>query len=327
MKRLAILTILLIAAVSLAAQEATPAQEPPPPADSAADWFWGKPIAGVQWEGIVHADKRELDSATKAYIGKDFTESLWMELQSKLYELDWFEKIEPSAVSADASKSKVTIKFTVTEKPAIESIRVIGNSGIKKSDILDAVAEKAGDIYNQSKSRVDELAIRRLYLERGYPDATVSSGSAKGKNKGTTVLSFTVNEGSQVAVREIRFSGNTAVSSQTLKSKMSLKENGFLQAGAFQESKLEDDKKSIVDYYKSRGYVDVSIEDVVRSYVKDAKTEKSWLILTVALKEGKQWLFGGMSYEGNTIFPTAKLAAYVNEKPGQQPHPCRRAGV
>ncbi len=329
MKRLAILTILFLAAAAIAGQTATQPEEPTAPtetaqveatpapsAQAASDWFWGKPISSVQWDGIVHADKRELDSATKAYIGKAFTEELWMELQSKLYELDWFEKIEPSAVASDTTRSKVIIKFTVQEKPAIESVRVVGNSGIKKSDILDAVSEKAGDIYNQAKSRVDELAVRRLYLERGYPDATVSSSSTKGKNKGTIVLGFTVNEGSQVAVREIRFSGNTAVSSQTLKSKMSLKENGFLQAGAFQESKLEDDKKSILDYYKSRGYVDASIDDVVRSYVKDAKTAKTWLILTVALKEGKQWFFGGISFEGNTIFPTTKLTSFVNDKPG-----------
>jgi outer membrane protein insertion porin family len=331
MKRLAILTTLYLAASMLYAQAAAPAadqgpapaadQSPPPaaaaaPAAPAADWFWGKPIYAVQWSGIVHADKRELDSATKPYIGKAFTDELWMELQSKLYELDWFEKIDPTALPGDEAKTKVTIKFTVVEKPAVETVRVIGNSGLKSSDILDAVTEKAGDIYNQAKSRVDELAVRRLYLEKGYPDATVSSSAAPGKAKNTVVLSFRVAEGAQVAVREIRFSGNTAVSSSTLKGKMSLKESGFLQSGSFQESKLEDDKKTIVDYYKSRGYVDASVDDVVRSYEKDPKTSKSWLILTLSLKEGKQWSFGGMSFEGNTIFASAKLATYIGEKPG-----------
>jgi outer membrane protein insertion porin family len=326
MKRLVILTALFLAAATLSAQAADQGAEPVPPqaasepaatpAEPAADWFWGKPIVSVQWEGITHADKRELDTATKAYIGKDFTEELWMELQAKLYELDWFEKIDPTAVPSDATKTKVTIKFTVVEKPAIEAVRVSGNSGVKSGDILDAVAEKAGDIYNQAKSRVDELAVRRLYLERGFPDATVSSSSSPGKAKNTVVLSFTVGEGAQVAVRNIRFSGNTAVSSQTLKSKLSLKENGFLQPGAFQESKLEDDKKSIVDYYRSRGYVDAAVEDVVRSYEKDAKNSKTWLILTIAVKEGKQWSFGGIGFEGNTIFATEKLASYVSAKPG-----------
>ncbi len=240
---------------------AAPEQPVPQTEQPAADWFWGKPIAAIQWEGIVHADKRELDSATKDYIGKEFTADLWMEIQSKLYELDWFEKIDPTAIATDSTKTKVTIKFTVVEKPAIETVRVVGNSGIKNSDILDAVTEKVGDIYNQSKTRVDELAVRRLYLEHGYPDATVSSTSTAAKGKNAVILTFSVIEGSQVAVKEIRFSGNTAVSSQTLKGKLSLKESGFLQNGAFQESKLEDDKKAIVDYYRSRGYVDAAVED------------------------------------------------------------------
>jgi outer membrane protein insertion porin family len=347
MKRLVILTTLFLALSMLAAQEAsppidqaaaapaaaatpvapaadaTPASPAPAPAAPeaqggapAADWFWGKPIASVQWSGIVHADKRELDSAIKPYLGKAFTDALWMELQSKLYELDWFEKIDPTALPADNAKTSVVIKFTVVEKPAIEAVRVIGNSGLKSSDVLDAATEKAGDIYNQSKSRIDELAVRRLYLEKGYPDATVSSSTAPGRAKNTVVISFRISEGSQVAVRDIRFSGNTAVSSQTLKSKMSLKESGFLQSGAFQESKLEDDKKAIVDYYKSRGYVDAVVDDVVRSYEKDAKTSKSWLILTLSIKEGKQWIFGGISFEGNTIFTSEKLASFISEKPG-----------
>ena len=108
-----------------------PVAQPTAP-QAGSDWFWGKPIASVQWEGIVHADKRELDSATKSYIGKNFTEELWMEIQSKLFELDWFEKIDPTALPSDASKSGVTIKFKVVEKPAIASVRVIGNSGYQE---------------------------------------------------------------------------------------------------------------------------------------------------------------------------------------------------
>jgi outer membrane protein insertion porin family len=280
------------------------------------EWYWGKPLASMQWEGIVHADKRELDSATKGYIGKEFTAELWMDLQARIYELDWFEKIEPSVFAADDAKSRVILKFMVTEKPAIESIRIAGNAGVKSSDILDAISEKAGDIFNQSKSRVDELAVRRLYLERGYPDATVSSSSQPGKEAGSIVVAFAVDEGSQVAVREIRFSGNAAVSSKTLLGKMGLKAAGFLKAGTFQEAKLEEDKRSLIDYYRSRGYVDASIADVVRTYEKDPKTAKTWLVLDVIVKEGRLWTFGGIAFEGNEIFSTQKLASLVTLKPG-----------
>jgi outer membrane protein insertion porin family len=337
MKRLVILTTLFLSTLALAAQSAPKAADPAGPAgasdapaaqaqgpapapaqaqEQAADWFWGKPINEVQWSGLNHADKRELDSTVKPYIGKAFTEELWMELQSKLYELDWFEKIDPSAIPVDETKARINIKFSVVEKPAIDSVRVVGNSGLKSGDILDQVTAKAGDIYNQSKAKVDELAVRRYYLEKGYPDATVSSGTSPGKSKNSVILSFRVSEGTQVAVREIRFAGNTAVSSSTLKGKMKLKESGFLRKGAFQESKLEEDKKAIVDYYKGRGFVDAAVDDVVRSYEKDPKTSKTWLILTISVKEGKQWTFDGVGFEGNTIFATDKLQSYISEKPG-----------
>jgi outer membrane protein insertion porin family len=283
---------------------------------SADEWYWGKPLASMQWEGIVHADKRELDSATKDFIGKEFTSELWMDLQSKIYELDWFEKIEPSVFPADDAKSRVVLKFKVTEKPAIDAIRVSGNSGIRSADILDAISEKAGDIFNQSKTRVDELAVRRLYLERGYPDATVSSSTQEGKGAGAIVVAFSVDEGSQVAVREIRFSGNAAVSSKTLQGKMSLKAAGFLKPGTFQEAKLEEDKQSLVDYYRSRGYVDAAIADVVRTYEKDPKTSKTWLVLDIVVKEGRLWTYGGIAFEGNEIFDSGKLADLVTLKPG-----------
>ena len=237
MKRLVTLLCLVLAASALWAQ-------------SDADWFWGKPISGFQWEGVVHADKRELDTATKSYVGKPFTEELWMELQSKLYEFDWFEKIDPSALPADEAKTKVAIKFIVVEKPSVESVRVTGNSGLRTNEVLDVISVKAGDIYNPSKARADELAVRKLYLEKGYPDAAVSSSTSEGPELKTVTLSFSVVEGSQVAVKEVRFTGNSAVSSQALKGQVGIKEVGLFQSGAFQEAKLEEGKRALVDYYK-----------------------------------------------------------------------------
>lgn len=301
-----------IAALALLALYA-PAQEDQ---KTSADWYWGKPLVSVQWDGVVHADKRELESSVKRYIGKAFTAELWMDIQSTLYELDWFESFDPSALPSDQEKSGVILKFRVVEKPSIEAIRVVGNSGVKTSDILDAISEKAGDIFIQPKTRVDELAVRRLYLERGYPDVTVSSSTQQGKDPKSIVVLFRIEEGSQVAIREIRFTGNASVSGRTLQGRMSLKSAGFLQAGTFQEAKLEEDKRAIVDYYRSRGYVDARIVDVLRSYERDEKAAKTWLVIDIVVEEGRLWNFGGIAFEGNVVFSTEKLKSLVTLKVG-----------
>lgn len=302
MKRTASIIALIICAALASAQTADD------------DWFWGKPISAIQWEGIKHVDRRELDSTVAPFIGKNFTDEVWTDLQARVYELDWFDSIEPTAYPGDKDRTKVIVKFVVVEKPAVESVKVSGNSGLRSTDILDVIQVKTGDLFNASKIKLDELAVKKLYLEKGYPDIQVSSSTSR-TDTGVAVL-FTVVEGGQVSVKEIRFSGNSAFSAKTLKGQMSLKEAALFQNGSFQESKLEDDKAKLIAFYKSKGYIDAEISDVSRSVQKDEKSGKNWLTLDFAVKEGKVWNYGGMTFSGNKIFSNDKLNSLLTQKTG-----------
>ena len=39
--------------------------------------------------------------------------------------------------------------------------------------MLGAISAKSGDIYNSVKANLDDVAIKKLYNEKGYPDASV----------------------------------------------------------------------------------------------------------------------------------------------------------
>jgi outer membrane protein insertion porin family len=300
MKRILSVAALMLAVYGLAAQE---------------DWFWDKPVSAVQWEGIGHADRRALDSLVMPYVGKPFTQDLWTEMQGRIYELDWFDTIDPQAFPANDSRTAVTIKILVKEKPAVRGVKVSGNSGLSSTDILDVVKSKVGDIYNPQTARLDELAVRRLYLEKGYTEAVVSSTASAPGTSGELDLTFVVSEGSKVTVRSLKFSGLVAIGENTIKSQLSLKEAGLFQDGAFQESKLEADKQKIVETYQGRGFVDARITDVVRNYAKDPKTGRGLLDITFVIEEGKPWTLAGVGFEGNRIFGTDKLSQLITQKP------------
>lgn len=280
------------------------------------EWFWNKPISSVQWEGIKKANRNDLDALLRNYIGKPFTQDLWLEMQSKLYELDWFETIEPQAIPSPDSPDKLIIRFVVTEKPSILSVRVSGNDGLRTSEILGAATVKAGDIFNSIKANLDDAAIKKLYNEKGYPDAQVSHDTEPSGDPSLLVLTFRIVEGTQVSLRTIKFTGNASMSEKTLKGQMTLKEAALFQSGAFQEAKLEESKAALIDYYQTKGFVDAKIIDVFKEYEKDQSTGKNWLILTIALSEGRQWKYGGMDFTGNQIFTTEKLKNLVTLKPG-----------
>ena len=284
--------------------------------ETTEEWFWDKPIASVQWEGIRKANRNELDALLRNYIGKPFTQDLWLEMQSKLYELDWFESIEPQAIPQDDTRTQLVLRFLIIEKPSVLSVRVKGNAGLRTSDILAAISIKSGDIYNATKANLDDVAIKKLYNEKGYPDAEVVHEASPSEDPSLLVLSFNIVEGAQVSLRALKFTGNASVSEKTLKGQMTLKEAALFQSGAFQEAKLEESKKTIIDYYQSKGFVDAKIIDVFKEYEKDEDTGKNWLILTLSISEGRQWKYGGMVFEGNNVFSAGKLEDLVTLKQG-----------
>lgn len=288
------------------------------PQNASEDWFWNKPIAGFQWEGLHYANSNDLDSLLRGYVGTIFNDALWFEIQAKLYALDWFETIEAVPLPAGDSKDRIVIKFIVVEKPSISSIRIVGNSALRTSELLDVASSKNNSIYSEDKAKTDMLAMQKLYLQKGYPDAKVEfETSPSPQDASRIILTFKVSEGTAVVVRKILFSGNAAFSSQTLKSQVTLKEAGLFQKGAFEESKLAESRTAIEDYYASKGYVDAKVVDVLKNYVKDEKEQKNYLEITFVISEGKQWNFGGIIFEGNTIFPTSRLESLITLKKGE----------
>lgn len=280
------------------------------------DWFWDKPISSAQWSGLKKANKNDLEALIHPYLGKAFTQEMWLEIQAKLYELDWFDTIEPQAIPADATKSKLILRFVVKELPSVLSVRIAGNSGLHNSEILGVVGIKSGDIFNVAKANLDDVAIKKLYTEKGYPDIAVTHETQPAEDPSQVILTYHVVEGTQVSIKSIKFTGNASVSEKTLKGQMTLKEAALFQSGAFQEDKLEESKKAIVDYYQSKGFVDAKLIDTFKEYSKDPSSGKNWLVLTISISEGRQWKYGGMGFEGNKVFDEAKLRSLLTLKQG-----------
>ncbi len=276
----------------------------------AADWYIDKPIKDIRFDGLSVVDSADLSDLIKEFKGKPFNDELWSTLLARVYELDYFEEISPEAVPSDAANSSVIILFRVQEKPAVDLVSIKGNSGLRTQEILDSLTVKAQTIFNESRMRLDEIALRRLYQSKGFPDVKVSATSTEGADGGITIV-FTVDEGVQNIVEKILFEGVVVVSQQSLKGELSLKEKGLFQQGQFNETKLEESRIAIETYYRKRGYIDARVLDVQRDSVPGSKSSVMNLTLTFILEEGRRYNFGGMTFTGNTLYTKEELDTLV----------------
>ncbi len=302
-------TFLLCIALALSVTAGAAAQE-------AADWYINKPIKAFTFAGLVTIKEGDLQSVLKPYLGQSFSvDPLLMDIQAKLYALDYFESIEPSAEPGDEAKTTIIIHFKVKERPSIAAVEVKGNTTVRTNDITDKILLKKGDMANQSRLQADIDAVKSLYLDKGYTDASVTASFVPGDSPTTVKAVFTVTEGTPTTIKEIHFSGNTFASESTLRGVMKTKAQYLFDSGVFQESKLEEDKTAIVGYYTDRGYVDAKIDDITRSI--QSKDGRNFLILTIYLTEGEQWKYGGMTITGNSVFTKQRIEELVQQKPGK----------
>ena len=278
-------------------------------------WYVDKPVKAFSFKGLVTVKESDLQSLLATHIGEKFSTTLLEDVQASLYALDYFESIVTNAVAGDDAKTSLIIEFVVKERPSIVEVVVKGNTTVRTNEITDKVLLKKGDLSNQGKLDADVAAVKSLYLDKGYADASVTGSFDPAEAENTVRATFTINEGIPTTIKDIHFSGNSFASESTLRGVMKTKPQSLFDSGVFEESKLEEDKTAIISYYTDRGYADVTVDKITRDI--ENQNGRNYLVITIYLTEGQQWNYGGMSFVGNNIFPTTRLQELVYQKPGK----------
>lgn len=297
MRRTFLLLLALLVTVPLVAQ------------DGDGEWYQDKPIQDITFDGLDTVSENELGSIVEPYLGEPFTDDLFLELQRKLYALDYFEEIVPEAIRADEAGSAVILNFEVQERPVVDRVEFAGNNRVGRNALLSSILLTRGDMITRSKRRVDEEAIVSTYVERGYPDVEVSSRVVE--EDGRTLLYFDIDEGNQLTIEEIRFEGNSFATDSTLRGVIESKEQSLFNRGVYQERVIEQDRGRIERWYQEQGYVDATVSEVSRDIQRNEEERRSTVILTFFIEEGEQYTFGGIDFQGNTIFTDEELRELI----------------
>ncbi|MBQ3687533.1 MAG: outer membrane protein assembly factor BamA, partial [Treponema sp.] len=253
-------------------------------AQESEEWYYDKPIRDIKFKGLHNVTESDLRGITERFVGEEFSDELFADLINKLFAIDYFEDITPTAVPLDKDHQTVRIVVEVVEKPVVQKVRFLGAVKVKSDDLKKEIATKDKAVFDEYKLASDVTAIRNYYYGKGYSDVEVSSGYEKGSDG--IIVTFTIQEGSQVVVRDIAFSGNRMVSARTLRSKLTSKPSNFINRNGFSEASIEQDKKAIMQYYAENGYIDVSVLNVEQKIEHNPKRNRQEITLTFHIEEG-----------------------------------------
>jgi outer membrane protein insertion porin family len=136
-------------------------------------------------------------------------------------------------------------------------------------------------VFSQSMLANDLQSIENLYKSNGFLEVKVTSDVASdvSGNKDAMAVAIHVEEGTQTRVASLRIAGNQAMSDASLRDRIQLAENQ-----PFSDSKLVEDRETILTYYYNNGFPDVQFESAVAA----SKQDPHRMDVTFTIKEGTQ---------------------------------------
>lgn len=209
----------------------------------------------------------------------------------------------------------IILVYTVTTKPRLVGIRIrgaskVGNKKVKgKSGLM--VGQKADD------STFEEAAskIREYYHDHWYPEAEVRWTAERNNELDTAVVTFTVDEGRKLGIKDILFDGNEQIDEDSLRRVMEQKEKRWYsfitRTGQYKPDLTDLDVFSLKSFYMNEGFLDVEVSDPI---LDPSKPRSARLIYPI--REGQRYVIGEVTLSGMEEFTEEELRRTIRLQTG-----------
>ena len=203
--------------------------------------------------------------------------------------------------------------FNMEERQRVKIVTFDGSEELKRDDI-DLNLEDNGVVLRMD-SFLDPAIIQRvksvlqvMFRAKGFLFSEVEHTIEELPGGPKLVrLTFHMDEGPKVMIRNIDFVGNRALSDGDLKGRMKkVRESWWLSwmtgRGTYKEGEFEEDAEAIVAHYRDRGYIRATVGQPNIEYLdlsEDGETRD--INLRIPVDEGERYRLGDLDFAGNEI--------------------------
>ncbi|MCO4792750.1 MAG: outer membrane protein assembly factor BamA [Bacteriovoracaceae bacterium] len=230
----------------------------------------------------------------------------------KIYAMKFFEHVE---AHQRRKGNKSILEFVVREKPIISKIIFDGNDEVDDDDLKETLKTKEFAILDVNTIKTDVQAMQKLFEEKGFYLASVNFELKKSGLESRDLV-FKIKEFDKVRVKKVVFLGNKAFADSELKDIMETREEGLFSgmsgSGNFKEFNFQTDIERIKFFYKSKGYLQVTVGTPEITVSED----KKWVFITIKTNEGPMFSINELSFQGEVLFPDEELTEKISLKTG-----------
>lgn len=259
----------------------------------------------VRYAGASNVDEARIRSYISTRSGEAYrSEKVDNDIKS-LYESGLVDDVR---VLAEPTGDSLKVIYEVTTRGTVVAVGFVGNTQDKFSDqkLAKETKLKVGGSLSDEAILSARRNLETYYRGYGYPDVSISHRTQPSESGQGYDLIFVIEEGGKNEIRNIRFEGNSTYDSKTLRKQMKVKEKGWFswlnKSGRFEVDQLDSDVESVLDYYRTRGYLRASSPGARRDPVGDGRVD-----LVIPINEGEKYTVAGVGFGRMTVFKSEEL--------------------
>ena len=233
---------------------------------------------------------------------------------NKLWNLDLFSDI--NFYATNVTENSITLQIEIEELPTLNEVKI---NGLKKSKVPTVIKEtelEKGKKLSESFLTNTKNYLVNKYKKEGFLNTKVTLRTIPDSTQ-INVLNMLVNidRGERVKISSIDFKGNEQFKDWTLAKQLkNTKKKAFYRfwkKSKYIPDDFEEDKLSLISFFKEKGYRDARILSDSLIVNND-----NTLSLQFNLEEGQRYYFGDIKFIGNGAYSDRQLDIVLGIKKG-----------
>lgn len=267
-------------------------------------------IHSLKVTGNVRADSTIILLNSGLTTGEEISSDNLQKAIKNLWALKLFSDIK--IIYEKQTAQGLDLIIEVKEFPRLNGWLVEGNKKLKKKDLDREFNFYKGMVVTPFRLYKAKKNALIKYKDDGYLLATLDFDTTEIKDE-NIVLKVNINEGVKVQVKKIHVYGSKHLTEKELKKQFKgIKEDRWWRGADFDEKKYKDDLEKVLAYCRKKGFRDAEVAKDSLYYSSDQKD----MFIDVYIDEGRQYYFGDVSIEGNTVFTDSEIRDQLLFKPG-----------
>ncbi len=270
-------------------------------------------VNSIEIKGLKRIEEGAVKAKLSQKIGEPISQEKTNEDIKSIFKMGYFDDVK---VEIEPFEGGVKVFYIIKEKPTIIKVEFQGNKELDDAKLKEKVTITPGSIADTVLIQDNAVNIGKLYEEEGYWHSNIVPVVKKITDSEVS-LTYQIDEGTKVKIKNILFEGNKNISSSKLKKAMDTKEwwlfSFITSSGYYKKDQMTADIDKIKDVYFDNGYIKAIVSEPEITLDKPPKS----MTIKMQISEGSQYRLSSINFAGNKVYDRETIQKRIKMVPNE----------